>query len=77
MSEETPDQKIPAETFMDRLIYEETALNERKTKLITFIETPAFKNIDKEQQSLLKIQASAMETYSECLNQRIIQINNK
>lgn len=64
-------------SFIDRLLAEETELNERKAKLGTFIENEAFKNIDKEQQSLLKIQFNAMATYSECLNQRIIQINNK
>ncbi len=64
-------------TFIERLIAEETELNERKSKLQTFIESDGFKNIDKEQQSLLKIQFNAMATYSECLNQRMIQINNK
>ena len=48
-------------TFIERLIAEETELNERKSKLQTFIESDGFKNIDKEQQSLLKIQFNAME----------------
>lgn len=64
-------------TFIERLLAEETELNEKKAKLETFIESEAFKTVDKEQQSLLKIQLSAMATYSECLNQRLIQINNK
>ena len=64
-------------TFLERLLAEETELNEKKAKLKTFIEGEAFKSIDKEQQSLLKIQFNAMATYSECLNQRIIQINSK
>lgn len=64
-------------TFLERLIAEETELNEKKSKLGAFIESDGFKNIDKEQQSLLKIQHNAMATYSECLNQRLIQINNK
>ncbi len=64
-------------TFLERLIAEETELNEKKAKLQAFIDTDVFKNVDKEQQSLLKIQLNAMATYSECLNQRLIQINNK
>ena len=64
-------------TFIDRLLAEETELNERKFKLQNFVESEGFKGIDREQQALLKIQLSAMTTYSECLNQRLIQINNK
>jgi hypothetical protein len=64
-------------TFIERLIAEETELNEKKAKLEAFVGTDAFKNVDKEQQSLLKIQLNAMATYSECLNQRLIQINSK
>ncbi len=63
--------------FLERLIAEETELNEKKSKLSAFVETDNFKSIDKEQQSLLKIQLNAMATYSECLNQRLIQINGK
>jgi hypothetical protein len=64
-------------TFIERLLAEETELNEKKAKLEAFVGTDAFKNVDKEQQSLLKIQLNAMATYSECLNQRLIQINSK
>lgn len=64
-------------TFIERLLSEETELNERKAKLQTFIESEEFKNIYQEQQSLLKVQLLAMDTYAECLNQRLIQINNK
>ena len=64
-------------TFIERLLSEEAELNEKKTKLETFIKSDMFKDIDKEQQSLLRIQFNAMTTYSECLNQRLIQINNK
>lgn len=64
-------------TFIERLLAEETELNEKKAKLETFIESENFNTVNKEQQSLLKIQLSAMVTYSECLNQRLIQINNK
>lgn len=63
-------------TFLERLIAEETDLNEKKSALQKFIEGENFNSIDKEQQALLKIQVSVMNTYSECLNQRLIQINN-
>jgi hypothetical protein len=69
--------QIRMSTFIERLLAEETELNEKKAKLEAFVETDAFKNVDKEQQSLLKIQLNAMATYSECLNQRLIQINSK
>lgn len=64
-------------TFLEGLLAEETELNEKKAKLQASTETEAFKSVDKEQQSLVKIQLTAMATYSECLNQRLIQINNK
>lgn len=63
-------------TFMDRLLLEQTELNEKKTKLGEFLQSEGFNNIALEQQYLLKIQHRAMETYSECLKQRIIQINS-
>ena len=63
-------------TFIERLLQEETELNEKKAKLESFIGTENFKTIAKEQQALLKVQVNAMATYSEVLNQRIIQINN-
>lgn len=64
-------------TFIERLVDEETELNSKMFKLEEFIKSDPFNRIDKEQQALLKVQANAMATYSECLNQRIIQINNK
>lgn len=63
--------------FIERLLQEETELNEKKAKLESFINTDGFKTIDEEQQSLLKIQLNIMNAYSECLNQRLILINNK
>lgn len=63
--------------FIERLLHEETELNEKKAKLEKFINHDEFHNIDKEQQAISKIQLNAMATYSECLNQRIIQINNR
>jgi hypothetical protein len=64
-------------TFIERLLQEETELNEKKAKLESFIGTENFKTIAKEQQALLKIQVNVMATYSEILNQRIIQISEQ
>lgn len=63
-------------TFIERLLTEETELNEKKSKLYTFIQSENFDKIGKNQKALLKIQVIAMDTYSECLNQRIIDLNN-
>ena len=64
-------------TFNERLLLEETELNEKKSKLENFITSENFKKVDVEQQPLLMIQLLAMNTYSECLNQRLVQISNK
>ena len=72
---ENKDTAAPS-TFMDRLLNEETELNFKIARLAEFLVAPAFQNIDKEQQRLLKIQHKIMLSYSECLNERIIQINN-
>jgi hypothetical protein len=64
-------------TFIERLVLEQSDLNEKKSKLEVFVQSDAFLNIDKEQQALLRVQLNAMATYSECLNQRLIQIYSK
>ena len=69
-------QEVVPETFITRLIAEETQLNDSKAKLSSFIESGSFGKIAEEQQELLKEQLVAMTTYSEILNKRIIQINN-
>ncbi len=63
--------------IIERLIAEETALNENMFKLEKFIASDKLKTIDKGQQYLLKIQHKAMATYSECLNQRLILIGEE
>ena len=74
---EKGNKPFTGDTIIGRLIAEETELNDKKTKLATFIASSSFQNIDKEQQSFMKIQFNAMETYSECLNQRLIHMSNK
>lgn len=63
--------------FIEKLLKEESELNEKTQKLHKFISSEDFKTISKHQQSLLKIQLSAMTTYSQCLNERFIDFNNE
>lgn len=60
------------ETFKDRLLVEKKELDEKLLKLSTFIESPAIVNVESIQRSLLIIQKHAMETYSHCLDERIM-----
>jgi hypothetical protein len=58
-------------TFKDRLLTEKQELNEKISKLSAFITGPNFATVDTIQQSLLRIQLSAMITYADCLEERI------
>jgi len=58
-------------TFKERLITESAELDTKLAKLKVFMETPAFHKIDPAQQSLLNIQAGAMDIYSMILAQRL------
>lgn len=58
--------------FIERLKIERNELDTKLSKLKLFIETDGFKSINLLQQSLLKIQAQAMETYYQCLEQRLV-----
>jgi len=58
-------------TFKERLIDEQTQLNDKIEKLDSFISNENFNKIDKVQQSLLSVQLSSMKTYYECLKERL------
>lgn len=58
-------------TFKERLYTEKTELDEKRSKLEAFQNSPAFSKISPLQMSLLNIQAQAMATYSQCLLERI------
>lgn len=58
--------------FISRLYDEKNQLEERYTKLKSFLFTDAFNKIDVRQQGLLQIQVSAMETYLKVLSERIV-----
>jgi hypothetical protein len=60
--------------FKDRLQAEKEQLDDRLQKLNGFIGTENFNKIKKDQQTLLNIQSSAMETYLKCLNERLVRL---
>jgi len=61
-------------TFLERLELEYVELKVKGEKLNEFIYGENFSKIDLLQQTLLKIQIKSMETYLECLIQRIDNI---
>lgn len=62
------------EDFKTRLILEHTELNEKIEKLDTFTKSDKFTLIDNVQMTLLNIQLCAMQTYSQCLVERIARL---
>jgi hypothetical protein len=63
--------------FKTRLEEEFTSLQDKISKLEVFIMSDDFDNIDPNQKALLRIQLSAMLTYSDCLEERLILLNTK
>jgi hypothetical protein len=61
-------------TFYDRLLAEKTELDERREKLVSFLESEKVKDIEPLQISLLNVQSQAMLTYSQVLAERIAWI---
>lgn len=57
--------------FKTRLVNEQKELEERITKLETFLESQDSYEIDPVQRMLLVIQLNAMRTYNECLEARL------
>jgi hypothetical protein len=55
----------------ERLIKEKEELSEKRNKLRGFIYTLEFKNLVPIQRSLMRIQLNAMNTYEQCLMERI------
>lgn len=54
-----------------RVVEEKNELDEKLNKLNLFIETTKFWDLDNENRTLLRSQASAMSTYSDILARRI------
>ena len=57
--------------FKERLIEEQTQLTEKLDKLDTFLLSEKVKEIDDVQKALLQVQATAMNTYLQCLKERL------
>ena len=60
------------EDFIERLIDEKNEVSGRAAKLEVFVDTDKFKEIDSEQQMLLRIQLKSMHTYIQCLHERLV-----
>lgn len=60
--------------FKSRLVEEQEQLEERLNKLNEFNQSEKVNDIDPVQKSLLIIQAGAMYTYLECLNERLARL---
>jgi len=63
--------------FLSRLKEEKAQLDERGNKLHDFITGEKFRDINRVQQTLLKIQLQAMTTYGQCLLERITWLENE
>ena len=57
--------------FKTRLVEEQVQLEEKLNKLNSFILNDNFNKIDNVQKALLKVQATAMNTYNQCLKERL------
>lgn len=57
--------------FKTRLVEEQVQLEDKLSKLKSFIESDKFESIDNAQRALLKVQANAMSTYNQCLKERL------
>lgn len=57
--------------FKTRLIEEQTQLEEKLNKLDSFLMSENVSKIDDVQKALLQVQATAMNTYNQCLKERI------
>ncbi len=67
--------QIPASgnenTYYERLLIESAELDARITKLDHFLSVGRSDNLHSTQQLLLRIQLKAMNTYSQCLHERL------
>jgi len=57
--------------FKTRLVEEQKQLEEKLDKLDGFIASEKFNEIDDTQKALLKVQATSMNTYNQCLKERL------
>ena len=57
--------------FKDRLIDEQAQLEEKLNKLDAFLMSDKVNAVDDVQKALLQVQATAMNTYNQCLKERL------
>lgn len=57
--------------FKTRLIEEKAQLEEKLDKLDAFLVSEKVKDVDDVQKALLQVQSTAMNTYLQCLKERI------
>jgi hypothetical protein len=57
--------------FKSRLETEHSELVEKHEKLTSFLDSDKVHNVGDSQRALLKVQASAMQTYIQCLIERL------
>ena len=57
--------------FKTRLVEEQAQLEEKLNKLDDFLMSEKVNDIDDTQKALLQVQATAMNTYNQCLKERI------
>ena len=57
--------------FKDRLIAEKSELEERLNKLDSFLLSEKLSAVEDVQKALLRVQATAMNSYLQCLKERI------
>lgn len=57
--------------FRTRLAEEQAQLEEKLNKLDEFLDSDKFNRVDDVQKALLKVQATAMNTYNQCLKERL------
>jgi hypothetical protein len=59
------------EAHVERMVVEKVELEEKVKKLLDFVNTPIYQELDEQTKGLLAIQGRAMQTYLECLQLRI------
>lgn len=59
------------EPHVERMVVEKVELEEKVKKLLDFVNTPIYQELDEQTKGLLAIQGRAMQTYLECLQLRI------
>lgn len=57
--------------FKERLVEEQAQLEEKLNKLDAFLMSEKVKAVDDVQKALLRVQATAMNTYNQCLKERL------